>query len=260
MFENNDFEWILAECFDNMCDGLYYRNLLGEEALDRIVPFIEYNICNYILKCNQSSNDDSSIKTTIDKIIAYDTNVALTKTIDWTKPYENQVELMDSHHCFDSTTLKMLYSAALYELESASLIHLEVCNFILDNDHYRVCTTDENIAILQNCRQALQALKCEFIDEIIDKDLQSEYIGRVSENIGKPVLSRLVIVHTKERYIKDYISCLRNRLKFIEDYYCRRHQYESFEHFDRMLPCICIGSGSDFPYTNKGLMEYLEEW
>lgn len=136
----NNYDLMVDEFLEDIDDNLYYRDLLGAEAVDKLVPYIEYRICDYILSCKQK---DSVIQTTIDKIIAHDTNVIVTDKIDWTIPYENQLEIMNGHDCFDSTRLKILYSAALNKLCSAKLVFLNIYNYILDKDNYRRCTIDE---------------------------------------------------------------------------------------------------------------------
>ena len=250
----NNYNWMIDEFLEDIDDNLYYRDLLGAEVVDKLVPFIEYEICNYILSCEQKN---SVIQTTIDKIIAHDTNVAIINKINWTSPYENQLEMTNSNNCYDSSKLKILYSAALNRLCSAKLVCLNICNYILDNNIYRRCTVSEETAILNGSRQALKALNCDFVDEVISKGLQSEYLIYISKNIGKSFVRRLTITHANNEFFKDYILRLKTKIDIAEDYYCLEHQYKYVKCFDRILPCICIGS--DYPYTYKCLREFLEE-
>lgn len=103
----------------------------------------------------------------------------------------------------------------------------------------------------------MKTLNCNSVDEVINKDIQSEYLIHVSGNIGKPILSRLTIIHAKDKLFKNYISRLKIKLDMVEKYYHLEHQYKSIEYFERILPCICIGS--EYPYTYKELVRFLEE-
>ena len=49
----NNYNWMIDEFLEDIDDNLYYRDLLGAEVVDKLVPFIEYEICNYILSCEQ---------------------------------------------------------------------------------------------------------------------------------------------------------------------------------------------------------------